>query len=321
MNIGNIILIKMIVESASYRTFKANICTYEIEPELHTYIGVNKEIVEINIIIPTDWVGNIRNIWTSPSCACEDDETNTNFGYPGDSGILLYNIHNQKYNINTQFPRGVNNEFVERYRHDLFKSDYNDNNIVAQQWFQNIQDIVDNTDPYRFVTELERSETEDKITREGHLCHPAIPHGYFVDIDKVIQDLIYYPDVNSLPTIWYSPSQSKGTNSLSKLINNINVGEILDLLWPYFYHDYNSCGCDHLFDPYNTLNLNDEIVFPIHVSSIFGYSDKITLLSKDEDELIYDYHVNLRFKQNIQPTVIPEQELNHTTKNIIGMPT
>lgn len=311
-----------IIQSGSFRTFNAKACIYELEPSLHQYIGMQKEIITLNIIIPCDWVGAMRNLWTTPAHDCPCNASNTSasntgpYNYPCDSNILLHAANTPSYNIDETFPRGDNNEFVERYRNDIFRLFYNENPSAAQQWEQHIQDMVDNTNPFRFVTEEERNNREETITEEGHHCDPELYHGYTVSLAKVENDLQYVPNVNHLDHIWYSPTNSLGTNSLGKLINNINVGEILDLLWNYFYHDYTACEDDHAFDPYNTLALDDELVFPVHVLSIFGYSDKVTMLTM-KDDILYDYHVNIRFKQNVVPEV-GDYVIQDTVKTIIG---
>ena len=313
----------MPVLSSSFRTFQSGVCVYELEPDLHQYIGMTREVIQLDIIIPMDWVGGIKNLWTSPeSCCGEDgdhDESDGPYGYPCDTKhILFYNVHNPNYNIDETFPRGINNEFIERYRRELFKTIYNENSDVAQKWQEHIQDIINSINPFRFVSEEARNKVDHAEETIQHTCGGHF-HDYVSDIIKVTEDLTYIPDVNELQQIWYSPVNSPGTNSLSKLINNINVGEMMDLLWNYFYHDYNSCKDDHLFDPYNTLNKDDELVFPIHIKSLFGYSDKVTLLTT-EDDIIYEYHVNLRFKQNVQPEVIENPVLGNISKHITGEP-
>ena len=90
-------------------------------------------------------------------------------------------------------------------------------------------------------------------------------------------------------------------------------------MWNYFYHDIESCDDDHVFDPYNVLKIDDEIVFPVHITSIFGYSDKISLLTFPDDDILYDYQVNVRFKQNITPDTLTPQ-LNPIQKYIVGEP-
>lgn len=286
-----------IIPSGSFRTFNAKACIYELEPSLHQFIGIRKEVITLNIIIPCDWVGAIRNLWTTKEHECPCSASNTSasntgpFNYPCDSNILLYAVNNPKYNIDKTFPRGPNNTFVERYRNDIFRFFYNENPHVTQEWYTHIQDIMNNTDPY-------------------------IPTKT-VDEDKVTQDLQYIPNVNILDRICFSPTNSYGTDTLSKLINNINVGEILDLLWNYFYHDYSTCEDDHSFDPYNVLSKDDELCFPVHILSIIGYSDKTSLLTVNEDDIIYDYHINIRFKQDEEP-IEGTYIVQDTQKPIVG---
>ena len=356
----------MFAPAESFRVFKARPCIYDLEPSLHKNIGRTREVITLDIVVPSDWVGALRNLWTTGehTCDCDDegeedhteneDSATGPYGYPCDSKILLYAANTPTYNIDKTFPRGSCNKFVERYRNDIFRLFYNESETVAQQWAQHIQDIVHSTDPFLFVTEEERAHRD-----EGYIhayCYEETYKNYTVDLQKVMDDLIYIPDVNHLDHIWYSQTGALGTNSLSKLINNINVGEVLDLLWNYFYHDYEvppppdpdppvnaceddhtehseddhtehsedvventddtTCEDDHAFDPYNTLKLDDELVFPVHVQSIFGYSDKVTLLTL-KDDVLYDYHVNIRFKQNVVPTV-ETHDTNDTTKPIVG---
>lgn len=337
----------MFTPSESFRVFKARPCIYDLEPSLHKNIGRKWEVITLDINIPSDWVGAMRNLWTSgpDTCDCdaEDNEENNGdtetgpHGYPCDKDILLHAAHTPTYNIDKTFPRGSCNQFVERYRNDIFRVLYNESATVAEQWANHIQDIVDSTNPFMFVTDQERDDRENPnyiILGDHHCGDVDLWKPYTVNLQKVIEDLAYIPNVNKLDHIWYSPTDSLGTNSLSKLINNINVGEVLDLLWNYFYHDYdvpevpetppNDCNIeeekeeedetceeeDHAFDPYNTLKIDDELVFPVHIKSLFGYSDKVTLLTI-KDDVLYDYHVNIRFKQNVEPAIE-----THATKDI-----
>lgn len=311
----------MNIPSESFRVFKSRPCIYDLDPTLHHYIGRERQVITLDIIIPSDWVGAFRNLWTTAQhdCTCNDegehhDNTTGPHGYPCDTKILLHAANTATYNIDETFPRGPNNEFVERYRNDIFRLFYNESTTVAQQWADHIEDIVRSVDPFIFVTEEERPHRDPDYVHA--YCYEETYKNYQVDLQKVFNDMAYIPDVNSLDHIWYSPTDSLGTNSLSKLINNINVGEVLDLLWNYFYHDYTTCEDDHAFDPYNTLKLDDELVFPVHILSIFGYSDKVTLLTL-KDDVLYDYHVNLRFKQNVEPAV-ETHATNDTTKKIVG---
>ena len=347
----------MFAPAESFRVFKARPCIYDLEPSLHKNIGIKREVVALDIVIPSDWVGALRNLWTTGehTCECDDegeeghteneDSTTGPYGYPCDSKILLYAANTPSYNIDKTFPRGSCNEFVERYRNDIFRLFYNESETVAQQWAQHIEDIVSSTNPFYWITGEQRNNRDEGYVHNP--CDGELYHNYTVDLQKVIDDLIYIPDVNQLDHIWYSQTGALGTNSLSKLINNINVGEVLDLLWNYFYHDYevppppdpdppanacaddhtehnddavestdDACEDDHAFDPYNTLKLDDELVFPVHVQSIFGYSDKVTLLTL-KDDVLYDYHVNIRFKQNVVPAV-ETHDTNDTTKPIVG---
>lgn len=347
----------MFAPAESFRVFKARPCIYDLEPSLHKNIGIKREVVALDIVIPSDWVGALRNLWTTGehTCECDDegeeghteneDSTTGPYGYPCDSKILLYAANTPTYNIDKTFPRGSCNKFVERYRNDIFRLFYNESETVAQQWAQHIEDIVSSTNPFYWITGEQRNNRDEGYVHNP--CDGELYHNYTVDLQKVIDDLIYIPDVNQLDHIWYSQTGALGTNSLSKLINNINVGEVLDLLWNYFYHDYevppppdpdppanacaddhtehnddavestdDACEDDHAFDPYNTLKLDDELVFPVHVQSIFGYSDKVTLLTL-KDDVLYDYHVNIRFKQNVVPAV-ETHDTNDTTKPIVG---
>lgn len=314
----------MFTPAESFRVFKARPCIYDLEPSLHQNVGRTKEVITLDIVIPSDWVGALRNLWTTKdhSCECdghgdgENDAESGPYGYPCDSKILLHAVNTQTYDIDKTFPRGPSNEFVEKYRYEIFRLLYNESETVAQQWAQHIEDIVRSTDPFLFVTEEERPHRDEDYIHA--YCYQETYKNYTVDLQKVIADLIYVPNVDELDHIWYSPSNLRGTNSLSKLINNINVGEVLDLLWNYFYHDYGLCEDDHAFDPYNTLKLDDELVFPVHIKSIFGYSDKVTLLTL-KDDVLYDYHVNIRFKQDVVPAV-ETHDTNDTAKQIVGEP-
>lgn len=296
--------------ATSFRTFKAQTCVYEVEPSDHNVLTKNK--LTFDMVIPMDWVGDFRRMWggscNNTDCTCEENTSGNTSGntsqqqqyYPSNGDIMLFALNNSDYKIDETFPRGENNEFVERYRRDILKPFYNDNVDVANSWAVNIESIVTTLEPYKYVNPQQ---------------NPFI--NYSVNLSKIQSNLEYVPNVNKLDKIWYSPFACRGTDVLSKLINNINVGEVLDLLWNYFYLDFD-CSEQHVFDPYNVLKMDDELVFPVHILSIWGYSDHLSLLSY-EDDVLYDYHVNIRFKQNVVPeTLTPE--LKPISKPIVGEP-
>ena len=171
---------------------------------------------------------------------------------------------------------------AEQYRENVFKNAYNDfeathlkeengeGKTSYHQWLEHISIILNET---------------------VYLENPYIKKILFLSEDKIKNNLEYKEKVDIYNNDEHfqkhvSESYRYSTNHLGNLINNHNVQEILTKLYDngYFQNTFNPLP-EHVdlekYPLYSQLQDNDEIVFPVVISSIYGFSDDISMQSND----------------------------------------
>tara|TARA_B110000285_G_scaffold30212_1_gene30894 strand:- start:1349 stop:2431 length:1083 start_codon:yes stop_codon:yes gene_type:complete len=184
---------------------------------------------------------------------------------------------------------------TEEFRKIVFKEAYNDyqaKNLpdpedtsalnAHEQWKHHITAILYQTvfrkNPY----------LKEVFNIEDHFIHNDLEYQAKVDIhthdDRILKHI--------------SQSYRYSTKKLGNLINNHNVEEIIVKLNAHGYFNRTTLtfnppveDVDSVdFPLYSPLEDNDEIVFPVTISSIYGYSDDVSLHSNND---IYNPYVSL----------------------------
>jgi len=203
---------------------------------------------------------------------------------------------------------------TEEFRSGVFKPAYNDFEAVhvpdtengktsKEQWAEHLEIILHET-IFRHNPML---KNVIRITPEK------------VELDLAFQEKVDTHTHDKLLLKNISQSYRYSTKYLGNLINNHNVEEIMVQLHAHGYF-YSNIGensePEYMFNPpvekvdselfplYMPISDNDEIVFPVTISSIYGYSDDISIHSNDDiyNPYVSMYTIHIRCVQKTEST-------------------
>ena len=196
----------------------------------------------------------------------------------------------------------------EEYRNGVFKDAYNNYQSTNTgnssgkspmiQWYEHLKNIL-------YETVYNQNPVLEQFTR--------------IEEQNVISSLEYmeYMDIYDNKFMKHvSHSYRYTTKRLGNLINNHNIEEILRQLYlhGYFLEQENEGNTNYIFNPdkslvnlqsyplYKQLQDDDQIVFPVTINQIYGYSDDISTYSNtsiyNPNVALYTIHIKCIQKSN-----------------------
>lgn len=185
----------------------------------------------------------------------------------------------------------------EEYRKGVFKNAYNDCGAVNES----ISEYSDNLHSNYYNIEMfQKSAVEqwhnylDIILHETIFnLNPFVSNTFGISEKRLKKDLEFQEKVDiHNPKKMITPvtnSTRYATKYLGNLINNHNVGEIIEKLRENGYFNNHLMKFNPTLDEidinkfplYSPLKDDDEIVFPINIRKIYGYTDEVSILSNN----------------------------------------